>query len=202
LVLEIDRAEHAVGDDVELSVRTLSASYAPEPEVEVEFDVRPLDPERASEGAVASGRLTTDGLGRATSTVAGLPAGAYQAEAWRADAPPQRDAEDGQVDAPELGAAARRVFLVGGGGRELAMVDADPGTVLLKDLAQRSDGEFVELVDDDELPEELPMTDLDELELPAVGRQDVPLWDGWWALLIAIAAFGGEWVLRRRIGER
>jgi hypothetical protein len=200
LVLEIDQAEHAVGEDVELSVRTLSASYAPEPQVEVEFDVRALDPERAKEPAVASGRLTTDGLGRAASTVAGLPAGAYQAEAWRADAPPQREGDD--VDAPELGAAARRVFLVGGGGRELAMVDADPGTSLLKDLAERSDGEFVELIDEDELPEELPMTDLDELERPAAGREDVPLWDAWWALVIAIAAFGGEWILRRRIGER
>lgn len=204
LVLEIDQAEHAVGEDVELSVRTLSASYAPEPEVEVEFDVRALDPERAKEPAVANGRLTTDGLGRAASTVAGLPAGAYQAEAWRADAPPQRNDEqgEGQEDAPELGAAARRVFLVGGGGRELAMVDADPGTSLLKDLAERSDGEFVELIDDDELPEDLPMTDLDQLERPAVGREDVPLWDAWWALVIAIAAFGGEWILRRRIGER
>jgi hypothetical protein len=200
LVLEIDQAEHAVGEDVELSVRTLSASYAPEPAVEVEFDVRALDPERAREPAVASGRLTTDGLGRAASTVAGLPAGAYQAEAWRADAPPQREGDD--VDTPELGAAARRVFLVGGGGREMAMVDADPGTALLKDLAARSDGEFVELIDDDELPEDLPMTDLDELERPAAGREDVPLWDAWWALVIAIAAFGGEWILRRRIGER
>jgi hypothetical protein len=199
LVLEIDQAEHAVGDDVELSVRTLSASYAPEPQVEVEFDVRALDPERASEGAVASGRLTTDGLGRATSTVAQLPAGAYQAEAWRADAPPQRD---GEIDAPELGTAARRVFLIGGGGRELALVDADPGTAALKDLAERSDGEFIELIDDDELPEDLPMIDLDELERPAAGREDVPLWDGWWALVIAIAAFGGEWILRRRLGER
>lgn len=202
LVLEIDQAEHAVGEDVELSVRTLSASYAPEPAVEVEFDVRALDPDRAQEGAVASGRLTTDGLGRAASTVEGLPAGAYQAEAWRADAPPERGDEDGEMAAPELGGAARRVFLVGGGGRELAMVDADPGTALLKDLAERSDGDFVELIDDDELPEDLPMTELDELERPAAGREDVPLWDAWWALVIAIAAFGGEWILRRRIGER
>ena len=202
LVLEIDQPEHAVGEDVELTVRTLSASYAPEPAVEVEFDVRALDPERANEPAVASGRLTTDGLGRAGATVSGLPAGAYEAEAWRADAPPRRDTANDEADAPELGTAARRVFLIGGGGRELAMVDADPGTLALKDLAERSDGEFVELIEGDELPDELPLADLDDLPRPASTREDVPLWDGWWALVIAIAAFGGEWILRRRFGER
>jgi hypothetical protein len=198
LVLEIDQPEHAVGEDVELTVRTLSASYAPEPEVEVEFDVRALDPERAKEPAAASGRLTTDGLGRATTTISGLPAGAYEAQAWRADAP----RNEGEADAPELGTAARRVFLIGGGGRELAMVDADPGTAALKELAERSNGEFVELIEGDELPEDLPLADLDDLPRPASTREDVPLWDGWWALVIAIAAFGGEWILRRRFGER
>lgn len=211
LVLEIDRAaaeeslldqpEHAVGEDVELSVRTLSASYAPEPAVEVEFDVRALDPERAKEPAAANGRLTTDGLGRATTTISDLPAGAYEAQAWRADAPP-REHEDGEAEARELGTAARRVFLIGAGVRELAVVDADPGTALLKDLAERSDGEFVELIDGDELPDDLPLANLDDLPKPASTREDVPLWDGWWALVIAIAAFGGEWILRRRFGER
>lgn len=197
LVLEIDQAEHEIGDAVELSIRTLSASYAPEPEVAVEYDVRSLAPEHADEPAIAEGRLTTDGLGRADVRVEGLPAGAYQAEAWRADAPPQRG-----EDAPELGQAARRVFLIGGGGRELARVDADPGTALLRELAERSDGEFIEAIAGDELPDKLPMRDLDELDRVADGRRDVPLWDSWIALLIAIGAFGGEWILRRRVGRR
>ncbi|MFO7561144.1 MAG: hypothetical protein R6X02_00770 [Enhygromyxa sp.] len=197
LVLEIDRAEHAIGDPVELSIRTLSASYAPEPEVAVEYDVRSLAPERAHEPPLAEGRLVTDGLGRASVRVEELPAGAYQAEAWRADAPPQRG-----EDAPELGQAARRVFLIGGGGRELARVDADPGTALLRELAQRSDGEFIEAVAGDRLPSKLPMRELDELDRVADGRRDLPLWDGWIALLIAIGAFGGEWILRRRVGRR
>ena len=34
------------------------------------------------------------------------------------------------------------------------------------------------------------------------GREDVPLWDAWWALVVALAAFGGEWILRRRVGLR
>lgn len=197
LVLEIDQAEHAIGDPVELSIRTLSASYAPEPEVAIEYDIRSLAPEHAADPPIADGRLVTDGLGRASARVENLPAGAYLAEAWRADAPPQRG-----VDAPELGQAARRVFLIGGGGRELARVDADPGTALLRELAERSDGDFVEAVVGDRLPEQLPMRDLDELDRVADGRRDVPLWDGWIALLIAIGAFGGEWILRRRVGRR
>ncbi|PRQ02255.1 hypothetical protein ENSA5_24910 [Enhygromyxa salina] len=203
LVLEIDQAEHALGEPIELSVRTLSASYAPEPGVEVEFDIRALDPERAAEPAVAAARLTTDGLGRASTSIEALPAGAYQAEAWRADAPPRSDDAEGERDAdgaPKLGQAARRVFLVGGGGRELALVDADPGTALLRDLAARSGGEFVDAVDGDELPNKLPIAALDQLDRRASGREDVPLWDGWLTLLIAIGAFGGEWILRRRVG--
>jgi hypothetical protein len=197
LVLEIDRAEHPIGASVELSIRTLSASYAPEPEVAIEYDVRSLAPEHADDPPVAEGRLTTDGLGRASVRVEGLPAGAYQAEAWRADAPPQRG-----EDAPELGQAARRVFLIGGGGRELARVDADPGTTLLRELAQRSDGKFIEAVTGGRLPDKLPMRSLDELDRVADGRRDLPLWDGWIALLIALSAFGGEWILRRRVGGR
>jgi hypothetical protein len=198
LVLEIDQTEHDVGDPVALSIRTLSASYAPEPEVAVEYDIRSLAAEHEGEPPVAEGQLTTDGLGRANVRVEGLPAGAYQAQAWRAaDAPPDRG-EDGD----ELGQAARRVFLIGGGGRELARVDADPGTALLRELAERSGGEFIEVVADDSLPEELPLRDLDELDRVADGRRDVPLWDGWIALLIAIGAFGGEWILRRRVGRR
>ncbi|HLT39771.1 MAG TPA: hypothetical protein VK034_25990, partial [Enhygromyxa sp.] len=197
LVLEIDQAEHAIGDPVELSIRTLSASYAPEPEVAVEYDIRSLAPEHADGPPVAEGRLVTDGLGRASARVEDLPAGAYQAEAWRADAPPQRG-----EDAPELGQAASRVFLIGGGGRELARVDADPGTKLLRELADRSGGEFIEAVEDEDLPDRLPMRDLDELDRVADGRRDLPLWDGWLALLIAIGAFGGEWIIRRRVGKR
>lgn len=196
LVLEIDRDEHAVGDDVELSVRTLSASYAPEPEVEVEYDVRALAPERAAEPAVAGGRLTTDGLGRASATLRELPAGAYQAQAWRSGDEPSDD------EAGTHESAAQRVFLIGGGSRELAVVDADPGTELLRELAERSGGEFVELADDEALPETLPLAALEQLDRPATGREDVPLWDRWWALVLAIAAFGGEWILRRRLGRR
>ncbi|PRQ10209.1 hypothetical protein [Enhygromyxa salina] len=198
LVLEIGQTEHALGDPVELSVRTLSASYAPEPAVVVDYQVRPLDPARAHEAAAAEGQLSTDGLGRATTRIEDLPAGAYEATAWRADDREQPDDDEGA----ELGQAARRVFLIGAGGRELALVDADPGTSLLRDLAQRSGGEFIEAINGDELPSALKLADLDTLERSATGREDVPLWDSWIALLVAIAAFGGEWVLRRRIGER
>lgn len=225
LILELDGVEHAVGETVDMSVRTLSASYAAEPGVEVEYRVTRLDggePGSDSEPSakpapVAEGRVTTDGIGRAHVPVEDLPAGAYQAKAWRAE-PLQPDAKvaeaaeaaerpelaerDPEQAAPELGQAARRVFLVGGSGPELAHVDADRGTALLEALADRSGGEFIELVAGDALPDRLPLTALDALDRPADGRRDIPLWDGWAALLLAIAALGGEWILRRRVGLR
>lgn len=195
LVLEIGKREHALDEPIDLSVRTLSASYAPEPDVEIGYRIVRLDtPEGRSPDAIAEGTLTTDGLGRAATRIAPLPAGAYEAEAWRAEDAPADE------DDPELGQAARRVFLVGAGGRELARVDADPGTALLRGLAEASGGEFVDAVVGDELPDDLPMIDLDELDRPPNGRRDVPLWDGWTALLLLIGAFGGEWILRRRTG--
>jgi len=204
LVLEVDRPEHAVGDPVSLSIRTISPSYSPEPGVEIEYDIRSLEPDPAgADGApLASGRVVTDGLGRASARVEGLPAGAYQAEAWRAGAAPDDAQGDPEAAAPELGQASRRVFLIGGGNRELARVDADPGTTLLRDLAERSGGAFIHAIDGDRLPSALPIKDLDALERRADGRRDVPLWDGWMIMLIAIGAFGGEWILRRRVGQR
>jgi hypothetical protein len=54
----------------------------------------------------------------------------------------------------------------------LAMVDADPGAALWKDLLSAAMRNFVGLVDEDERPEDLPMTVLDEFERPAE-REDV-----------------------------
>ena len=197
LVLETSKAEYALGEAVELSVRTLSASYAPEPEVEVDYEVRALDPELAQAPALAEGRLTTDALGRSSARLEALPAGAYAAEAWRAaeERPNLEDAESG--------GAARRVFLVGAGSPELAEVDGDPGTALLRQLAEASPkGELIELAKGESLPEDLALADLDQLARPAIGQRDVALWDGWIALVVLIGCFGGEWVLRRRLGAR
>jgi uncharacterized membrane protein len=199
LVLETSKAEYALGEPVELSVRTLSASYAPEPDVEVDYEIRVLDPEQPDAPPVAEGRLTTDGLGRSTTRIDALPAGAYAAEAWRADE--QRpDLDDPEADEPT---AARRVFLVGAGIPELADIDGDAGTSLLRRLAEASnDGESIELVEGEDLPEDLRMADLDELARPATGQRDMALWDGWIALAVLVGCFGGEWILRRRLGAR
>ncbi|MFV8753732.1 hypothetical protein ACNOYE_24560 [Nannocystaceae bacterium ST9] len=197
LVLETSKVEYALAEPVELSVRTLSASYAPEPDVEVDYEIRALDPEQADRDPLAEGRLTTDALGRASARIDALPAGAYAAEAWRA-AEPRPTSEDA-----ESGGAARRVFLVGAGSPELAEVDGDPGTALLRELAEASPGgESFEAIEGEGLPDELAMADLDQLARPATGRRDVALWDGWIALLALIGCFGGEWVLRRRLGAR
>jgi uncharacterized membrane protein len=196
LVLETSKAEYALGEAVELSVRTLSASYAPEPAVEVDYEVRSLDPERSGDPAVAEGRLTTDALGRSSTRIDGVPAGAYAAEAWPADE--QRPG----LDDPESGGPARRVFLVGAGSPELAEVDGDSGTALLRSLAEASDGNALEMIESEGLPEDLAMADLDDLTRPATGQRDVALWDGWLALTVLVGCFGGEWVLRRRLGAK
>ena len=33
------------------------------------------------------------------------------------------------------------------------------------------------------------------------GRRDIPVWNGWFALVLLVASFGGEWLLRRRMGH-
>jgi hypothetical protein len=208
LVLELAQAEHRSGDPVELSVRTLSASYAPEPGVRVEVAIRPLDPEAAADPLALRGtELITDGLGRASARIEALPDGAYEVEAWRVEpeAKPElagKPKPSGEPEAEDPEGRARRVLLIGSSTRELARVDADPGTALLRELAKRSDGAFIEAVAGEGLPKRLPIKPLDELDRAADGRRDLPLWDGWFALVIAIAAFGGEWILRRRNGER
>ncbi len=199
LVLETSKAEYALGEPIELSVRTLSTSYAPEPDVAVDYEIRALTAETADSDSqpVAEGNLITDALGRSSARIDSLPAGAYAAEAWRSDED-RPDLED-----LESGGAARRVILVGAGSPELAEIDGDPGTALLRELAEASvDGEVFELIEGEGLPEDLALADLDDLARPATGRRDVPLWDGWIALAILIGCFGGEWVLRRRLGAR
>lgn len=190
LVLETSKTDYALGEPIELTVRTLSASYAPESEVEVAYEIAAIDATDETPTIAAEGNLTTDGLGRATTRIPALPAGAYAAEAWRASS-----------ERPEL--PARRVFLVGAGQPELAELDGDPGTTILRELAEASsEGEALALIEGESLPDSLPLADLDELERPATGRRDVAIWDGWTALALLLGCFGGEWILRRRLGAR
>lgn len=187
LVLETSKTDYASDEPIELRVRTLSASYAAEPEVEVAYEVTPIGASEPS--IVAEGRLTTDALGRAATRLDVLPVGAYAAEAWRA--------ADERPEQP-----ARRVFLVGAAAPELAELDGDPGTALLERLAEVSQGELVALAEDEPLPADLELRELDELERPATGRRDIAIWDGWGALVLLLGCFGGEWLLRRRLGAR
>lgn len=188
LLLETGRPSYVVGEPVELRARTLSASYATEPEVEVEWEVRALD--AAERELVASGRWTTDGLGRAEETIPDLPIGAYEATA-------RRSQEKGSG-----GDAARRVFLVDAPARELAAVDADPGLQRLEKLAEATDGEHVVAHAGDGLPDRLPLGEASRAKGRRVdARRDIPLWDGWLALALLVLALPGEWLLRRRHGH-
>jgi hypothetical protein len=240
LVLETAKATHAIGEDVELRLRTFSASYAPEGGVEVEWALRPLDgppaedgaggkslpedpsaaesrdsgkdfprpPGRSedaphvdpSEGAIRGGRWVSDDLGKATETLSELGAGAYEATAW----PARSDPEAGAPSASESTTThelARRVFLIGSEGVELDQVDADPGRERLRRLAEQGGGEFVDLGAGESLPRSFPVADQPAEGGPLEGRRDVPLWDGWLALLLLLIAYPGEWWLRRRHGK-
>lgn len=211
LALETDRPSYLRGQPVTLRATALTPSYAPEPAVPLAWEVRPLGESTAAPAPdepgpntpppttflLSEGTWTTDALGRASDTLPGrLPVGAYEAMAWRTG-------PSGQVgdDAP---ARARRVFLVHEPGHELARVDADPGEQRLRALAEATGGEFLRARDGDPLPAALPLAELGD-EGPGLrvdSRRSVPLWDGPWALLLALIGLGGEALLRRRVGLR
>jgi len=206
LSLETDRPSYLIGDTVNLRATTLTPSYAPEPDVALAWEVRPLgttDPTPAGAGPppvflLSEGTWTTDTLGRAGAPVPGrLPVGAYEAMAWRTG-------PSGQVGAPPgtAPARARRVFLVHEAGQELALVDADPGELRLRALAEATGGLALVARTGDTLPTTLPLADLgpDGPGLRVDSRRSVPLWDGPWALLLVILGLGGEVLLRRRAG--
>jgi SAM-dependent methyltransferase len=207
LTLETDRPRYLVGEPVELQAKTWSASYAAEPGVAVEWALRPLA--AVADGSEAEplqeGQWTTDGLGRARQELPDLPVGAYVAQARRAPAPgPGGGGGALEPDTDALGQhEVRRVFIVEPPGRELARVDADPGIARLARLSEATGGEALAAVDDDALPRRIPLAEVtaarDGLRVDA--RRDLPLWNGWLALVLLVATFGGEWLLRRRQGE-
>ncbi|MEM6296165.1 MAG: hypothetical protein AAGA54_33140 [Myxococcota bacterium] len=198
LSLESDKPRYRVGETTTLQARALSTSYAPEPDVEVPWRLMSLDDDGPDATPLASGVWSTDGQGRAETVLDPLPVGAYAAYASRilGDAAPT---DDDAAAAQEV----RRVFIVDPPGRELAKVDADPGIERLQRLAERTDGAFVDAADGSTLPKDLPVADPDDLGPEAEqvdGRRDIALWNGWASALLLLLAFGGEWILRRRIG--
>ncbi len=215
LQLETDRPSYPTGATVTLQARALTSSYRPAPDVSLGWDVRPLardddQTKPAKPTAVASGKWTTDSLGRATVEVPQLVPGAYEAHAWERPKPsetaeaadaPQQNANTNESDKNEQDRPrARRVFLVGRDDRELSLTDADPGQQLLERLAERTGGVHI-AAEGGDLPDAVPQkSDLAATEQQVHSRRDVPLWDGWWALLLVVSSLGGEWLLRRRAG--
>lgn len=190
LVLETDRADYTPAIGPELRVRTLTPSYAPEAGVEVEWELRRLGD--ASGKPTRSGRWTTDGLGRASQRIEPLAAGEYEAIARRGG-----DGTDAQLE------ESRRVFRVSLESRELEEVDADPGTLLLAELAEATGGQALTALTAGPLPRELPTGLPPEAATRAMvaNRRDVPLWSGWAVLLFLMLTLPGEWLLRRRHGR-
>ncbi|MCX4241385.1 hypothetical protein [Paraliomyxa miuraensis] len=216
LTLETDRPRYLVGETVELLATTWSASYAPEPGIAVDWALRPLAtmnpsqapaPDGAAPKPLLEGQWTTDGLGRARHTLEALEVGAYVAWARRelaagdgtGLAEPNLDPDVDAMGQHEV----RRVFIVEPPGRELSRVDADPGLARLARLAEATGGEALVAIEGDTLPRRIALREPEDGRngLRVDARRDVPLWNGWMALLLLLASFGGEWLLRRRQGE-
>jgi hypothetical protein len=200
LMLETDKPRYRVGEPVELQATTLTGSYAPEPDVEVEWELLPLSRQDAGAEPLQAGRFVTDALGRARQTIVDLPVGAYAAVARRELDDDAQETDPGSVGEHEV----RRVFIVEPPGRELAKVDADPGIARLRRIAESTEGEFVDTLEGETLPADLPVADPAEgpdAHLRVDGRRDIPVWNGWFALVLLVASFGGEWLVRRRSGH-
>jgi len=202
LSLETDKPRYRVGETVELQGRALSAAYAPEPDIEIPWQLHRLD-DGVDGDAIEEGRWTTDGQGKAETALEALPVGAYVASATRqlGDAPQATITDDDGTD-PGVH-EVRRVFIVEPPGRELAKVDADPGIDRLERLAKRTEGAFVNATEGDTLPSDLPVANAEDHapdNMRVEGRDDIALWNGWASALLLLLAFGGEWVLRRRAG--
>lgn len=195
LQLETDKPRYRVGEPVELRARTLSGAYAPEPAIPLHWRIDAMRPDDAGERTVLrQGDWVTDDLGRARTTQTDLPVGAYAAVA-------ERTAEnEGQT----ITSSVERVFIVEPPGRELARIDADPGIARLRALAEATGGAFVDATAGDALPIDLPRREPDEATRSGrvAARREVALWGGPGALIVLLAAFGGEWWLRRRAGAR
>jgi uncharacterized membrane protein len=204
LQLETDRPRYRVGEAVELTAKTVTTAYAPQPDVAVSWEIRELreDTPEARGAPAARGRWTTDALGRARQVVEELGVGAYEAIARREDVDGSDDASSDDAEATSA-AEVRRVFIVEPPGRELSWVDADPGTARLEALAEATGGNALVAARGDTLPRTLPVIDpfAERPGLRVDARREIPLWNGWlmWALLAV--GFGGEWILRRRAGE-
>ncbi len=204
LSLEVAPPKLMPGETFDLRAATLSASYAPEPEVAIEWAIRALhagadsdasEPKDSQDrAAIVSGSWVTDSLGRASTRLDALPAGAYEALAHRSA---------NALDTKTPAASARRVLLVEAAHNELAEVDADAGEARLADLAKRTGGDALRARDGDRLPtlpkvREHPGQRAGTLRIES--RREIPLWDGFGALTLLVLAFGGEWILRRRLG--
>jgi uncharacterized membrane protein len=191
LQLETDRPKYRVGEPVELRARTLTAAYAPEPDIALSWRIDALGDDDGNAASHGTGEWTTDDLGHATVTIGQLPVGAYTATASRTEA----DAASGVASEVE------RVFIVEPPGRELARIDADAGIARLRELATATGGEAIDAADGGTLPTQLTMSEAADVATGRVAaRRELALWGGPAALIVLITAFGAEWWLRRRAG--
>jgi hypothetical protein len=191
LSVQSDKLNYLPGETVSVGARTTSPSYRPEPQVELRWRLQRMPDASELAGAapqtVREGHWTTDELGRAQELLEDLGEGAYTLRVEREQADSRASGE------------VRRVFVVSGGGAELAALDAQPGAQLLRDLAESSAGVYLNS-DDGSLPAALPRREGGDSASSRL--RDRPLWSTWPMLFGLLALLGAEWYLRRRAGLR
>jgi hypothetical protein len=170
------RRQWALGEEVQIIGQVYDASYEPISDAEISVTLQGPDSREL--------RLTPLGGGRYSTSVAGLPEGDYGIKAsatWR-----------GAVHGTD---EAR--FTVGGSSVELRV--AQMNAPLLRDIAQRTEGNFVVANNIVELLKNIPK-DKRFTEKQVRSTEEKLLWT-WGALLAAIVAlFSLEWFLRKRGG--
>jgi hypothetical protein len=212
LTLDLSAAHVRPDEPVELRLTALTAGYAPEPDVPLRWQLRPLggdhqpapsdsqkiDPD-LDPPPLAEGELITDPLGRAAHRLPPLPEGAYELLAERR--PPPQGPDQAPTPPHWSESTARRVLLVDAGARELTDLAAAPGDARLAQLARLTGGLALRASEGDPLPDDLPLADDPLRAAPRVeARREAPLWDSAPALALLFLALGLEWILRRRAG--
>ncbi len=180
LRVETDQSEYRRGDRVRVTVKALEPDYRPARDLPVMVSVSRV---QAGGGAVAVAPKTvrTDENGEASLDLDPFAPGGYRVTA--------RAEKRGSVAVHQ----DDEVFLVRGGGRELA--DAEARDDLFREIAKVTGGDFRGPDDD------LAGLRFREPEVVRVNKhQDLELWSTWITLVAAALLLSLEWGLRRRWG--
>jgi len=173
--LTSDREQYSFGEDVQLRVRFLDETAAPEDDAGVLVVVQR---ENGSRRLVTMQRPASR-RDRFLATIAGLATGRYRA--WMAD--PRVEGKAPQV-----------LFAIQGPTGENTRKGADLDD--LRRAADESGGRFLSIDQLEDLPRVLPLGRQVRLQ----SRPARPIWNSPWLALLFVVLITAEWLLRKRFG--